>query len=149
MEMAQARVEAKRGLRRSTALALFELLRARFLVALIPFSYWRSGLGIEQAAASSVGITQIDVTSARFWARRVERAARRLPGESKCLPQSIALQRLLHCQGIGSRLVIAAAKAEPGQAREFHAWLEVGGEMVIGQCDPSRYSIVASFDRLG
>ena len=79
---------------------------------------------------------------ARFWAGRVERAAMRIPGETKCLPKALALRRLLASEGIASRLVIAIHLTEREQAHAYHAWLERGGAMLVGQCDRAEYRVL-------
>lgn len=89
------------------------------------------------------------MAGALIWARRVERAANRLPGRSKCLPKAMALQWILRRNAIASRLVIAIHKTDRQHDHSFHAWVEVGGEMVIGHCDRASYSCMASFDQFG
>jgi len=54
-------------------------------------------------------------------ARGVRRTLRLLPGDSRCLTQSLVLTRLLARRGRLSRLVIGVS---PGQAFGAHAWVE-------------------------
>lgn len=54
-------------------------------------------------------------------ARGVRRTLRLLPGDSRCLTQSLVLTRLLARRGRSSRLVIGVA---PGEAFGAHAWVE-------------------------
>jgi hypothetical protein len=54
-------------------------------------------------------------------ARAVRRTLRLLPGDSRCLTQSLVLTRLLARRGRASRLVIGVS---PGQAFGAHAWVE-------------------------
>lgn len=54
-------------------------------------------------------------------ARGVRRTLRLLPGDSRCLTQSLVLTRLLARRGRTSRLVIGVS---PGQAFGAHAWVE-------------------------
>lgn len=56
-------------------------------------------------------------------ARGVRRTLRLLPGDSRCLTQSLVLTRLLARRGRASRLVIGVS---PGQAFGAHAWVERG-----------------------
>lgn len=133
-------------LRWRTLAALLQLVRARVLVGFVPFQVWRGSLGaVSRQCAPKAGAGAI--AQARAWASRVERAASRLPGDSKCLPQAMALQWLLRREAIGSRLVIAVHKSDRAHRHSFHAWVEVGGELVIGHCDRASYSCVASFDQ--
>ncbi len=57
-------------------------------------------------------------------ARPVLRVLPRLPGDTRCLTQSLVLTALLARRGIGSTLVIAVAPADELIA---HAWVEHGG----------------------
>ena len=54
-------------------------------------------------------------------ARGVLRTLRLLPGDSRCLTQSLVLTRLLARRGRGSRLVIGVT---PGASFGAHAWVE-------------------------
>jgi hypothetical protein len=54
-------------------------------------------------------------------ARGVRRTLRLLPGDSRCLTQSLVLTRLLARRGRLSRLVIGVS---PGHAFGAHAWVE-------------------------
>lgn len=67
-------------------------------------------------------------------AAHVRRGAGRLPFESKCLPQALALSRMARRRAVPHSLVIAA---RPLGARsgmdDLHAWIEVGGRIVLGE----------------
>lgn len=67
------------------------------------------------------------VTAVRL-ARATTRMLHRLPGDTRCLSQSLVLIGLLARRGIGSKLLIAVA---PGQAFKAHAWVEHGGVPVL------------------
>lgn len=54
-------------------------------------------------------------------ARGVRRTLRVLPGDSRCLTQSLVLTRLLATRGRASRLVIGVSH---GEAFGAHAWIE-------------------------
>ena len=73
------------------------------------------------------------VRAARRLAGHVERAAQRLPFETKCLPRAMALSWLLRRRRLGHCVVIAV---RPPELRDgdhgLHAWVEVDGETVIG-----------------
>ena len=66
-------------------------------------------------------------------ARVVERGVYRLPIEARCLPQAMALAWMLRRRGMAPAIVLSAL---PGQHRggldDLHAWVELGGEVVIG-----------------
>ncbi len=111
---------------------------ARLLIAAVRFARWRKWLGdvAEDTAAHPAG--RLD----RYYARVVERAAGKLPFATKCLPRAIALHWMLHRRGRDSALVIAAL---PGAARgtrdDLHAWVERGGEILIGEPDQTYHRL--------
>lgn len=84
---------------------------------------------------------------ARLLAGCVERAAERLPGTSKCLPKAVALQVLLRLAGIPSRLVIAFHVTDRTGPDAYHAWTEVCGEMLVGECNRAEYRSIMTFDQ--
>lgn len=108
------------------------LLAARMLVACLQLRWWRGLLGpvADRPLPGSAG------DSDRRLARAVERAARRLPGQSKCLPRAMALHWMLARRGRPAQLVIAVL---PGAARgrldDLHAWVELGSDILIGALD--------------
>ena len=63
--------------------------------------------------------------------RAIRRAARMLPGTSRCLSQAIAGKWLLERRGFNSVLHVGVSAGE-GKARHAHAWLEVDGRIVTG-----------------
>ena len=141
---------AERWLGRAlTAEAMAYLLLARALVAWVPLAKWRSSLGAPSAtsAADAFSLGEGNRVPRRL-ARAVLRATARLPGQSLCLPQAIALQWLLHRRGLGGVLVIGV---RPGTARggidDLHAWIVRQGETLIGQSDQPHHPIyTATFE---
>lgn len=124
------------------------LLLARLAVRILPLRYlrfWLGALTSVQAANPAQALPAGQLSHARALARRVERAAQRLPGESRCLPRAMALHRLLARSGIASLLVIAIHRADRAGPQAFHAWVEHGGEMLVGQCDRADYGAVMTF----
>jgi len=108
------------------------LCRARLLVAMVPLARWRGSLGLAGAPGQA---TDADADrEARRFAVHVERAAARLPFETKCLVRAMALSWLLRARAIPHALVIAA---RPQAARSgddsLHAWVEQGGRIVLGE----------------
>lgn len=55
-------------------------------------------------------------------ARATRRTLRLLPGDTRCLSQSLVLSALLARRGVASRLVIGVA---PGEQFGAHAWVEL------------------------
>jgi hypothetical protein len=101
---------------------------ARLAIALLPFGWWRGWIGPGKTTSINA-----DQTSARQIAAHVERAAWRLPFQTKCLPQSMALSWMLARRGIDHQLTIAV---RPQHLRtdedRLHAWLAVNGRIVLG-----------------
>lgn len=133
-----------------TIRAMAALAAARIMVRWVPFSLWRRVLGqVVEQPTDRTAMGSSDLALACFLARRVERAAQRLPGTSKCLPQAMALQWLMRRAGMPSRLVIALHRHDRASEHTFHAWVEIGGNMLIGHCERELYSPVATFDQFG
>lgn len=122
------------------------------LVREVRFGRWRRWLGrpvkppaFEPGAASEAN------APARRLARAVERAAARLPGDSRCLPQAMALHWMLRRRGLGGALVMGVKPgARRGGLDDLHAWVVREGEVLIGAADlPYRALFAAaSHDRL-
>ena len=63
----------------------------------------------------------------------VRKVARRLPFKARCLPQAMAAQWMLRRRGVTSRLVFGARRGRtPERTIEYHAWLMVAGQCVVG-----------------
>jgi len=119
-------------LRCRTAEAAAEIARARALVAFVPFARWRDRLGTA-SAGPAVAADGAALAEARRLARHVDRAASRMPGESKCLPRAMALGKMLRRRAIPHALVIAARpESRRGGDDDLHAWIEVSGLILLG-----------------
>lgn len=128
------------------------LLVARFLVRFIPFSRWRGSLGVvvEGLHAPAAALSAPDPAQLREalrLGRCVMRAAERLPGESRCLPQAMALQWAMKRSGISSDLIIAIHAQDREAEHAYHAWVEHGGEILIGHCEPADYRRVLTISQ--
>lgn len=123
--------------RLATMRAIFYLAAARLLVRMTSLERLRESIG----KPLDVDVDGADEL-ARFWAGRVERAAMRLPSESKCLPKSVALYWLLKREGVASRIAVAIHVTERAGAHAYHAWLERDGEMLVGHCNREEYRVV-------
>ena len=74
-------------------------------------------------------------------ARIVRRVAHHVPFRAVCLPQAMAAQWMLRRRGVRSRLVFGARRGmAPERMLEFHAWLIVAGECVIGAGEFETYT---------
>ncbi len=152
--------------------ALF-LLLARLLVAHVPMRRWRRWLVTAEepapadgppadshfafSAGDPEGPTPAGEHLARAPQRRlprrvariVRRAARHVPFPAVCLPQAMALQWMLRRRGVASRLIFGARRKTPRAGLDFHAWLTVGGECVIGGGEVETYAPLPPFDGIG
>jgi hypothetical protein len=60
-----------------------------------------------------------------------------------CLPRALAAQTMLRRRGIASRLCLGVARE--GGALAAHAWLEVGGNTIVGGVEVARFTRLAEF----
>lgn len=108
------------------------LLAARLLVAWLRLRWWRRLLGPMATGPGTVLANEGD----RQLARAVKRAALRLPGNSKCLPQAMALHWMLARRSRPAQLVIGVLPdAERRGLDDLHAWVELDSEILIGELD--------------
>lgn len=135
--------------RLATLQAMAWLALARALVRIAPLRTFRSTLGSIAGADGNSCPVSADAATALAIARRIERAAMRLPGKSKCLPKAVALQWMLRRARLSSRLVVAVHRIDRNGPHAYHAWVEQGGQMLIGQCVRTDYCPVMTFDQFG
>lgn len=108
-----------------TAAALALLCWARLMIGWVPFERWRGTLGGATGRRSSA--------EARHLARQVERAATRLPFESKCLARAMALSWLLRRRHLRHTMVFAVRPPALRDSEDaLHAWVEIEGAKIIG-----------------
>lgn len=111
-----------------TVAAMARLCRAKLLVTFLPFDRWRHGLGLDAGNRDPA-----DVAVARKLGADVEWSARRLPFSTKCLPRAMALSSVLRRNRIDHAIVIAVRPSALRQSPDaLHAWVEVGGERILG-----------------
>jgi hypothetical protein len=112
------------------------LVVAKLLVRRVPLRVWRRSLGrvgLPQSKARDEASRRVSIA--------VRQAAVRLPGSYMCLPQAMAVQWMLRRRRIASALVFGAhGGGNRSTPLELHAWVEIGGQIVIGD-DPSRVYI--------
>ena len=149
--------------------ALF-LLLARLLVVHVPMRHWRRWLVTAEGPAPAGGPpadshsagnpegpapagAHLACTPPQRLPRRVARIVRRVaphvPFPAVCLPQAMALQWMLRRRGVASRLFFGARRKAQGAGLDFHAWLTVGGECVIGAGEVETYAPLPPFDGIG
>ena len=112
-----------------TLAAMTRLAWAQFLVMSVPFGRWRGTLGFHAQPVER----PLDLEQARRLAADVEWAAKRLPGEVRCLPRAMALSWMMRRRRIGHALVIAVRPSDHRSSPDaLHAWVESGGEKILG-----------------
>jgi len=112
--------------RTGTAVAMLLLCKARLTVSIVPFARWRAELGFATG-------TDGTISDAKRLAAVLERAAHRLPFETKCLPRSMALSWMLRQAGIGHSVIFGVRPTGcRDNADALHAWVEVQGVRILG-----------------
>ncbi len=110
--------------------AMLLLVLAKFLIDHLRFGRWRHMLGKMEKTAASL---PLDPKAIRPIIVAIYRATARLRGEYVCLPRAMAVQWMLRRRGIVSTLVFGIARdLKMGSLHDLHAWVEVGGTIVIG-----------------
>lgn len=128
------------------------LVFARLLISFVRFGRWRNALGrvvpdggeVLPAAESSGtdSAYQQPGTLDRYLSRVVDRAALRLPFEYRCLPRAMVLHWMLTRRGRSTLLVIGVLPGpRRGQLDDLHAWVELGGEVLIGS-SPEPFAVL-------
>jgi Transglutaminase-like superfamily len=118
------------GRRLSLLRAQWYLIRARLSVRLTP----RGRLLAEPPARMGVGgaeSTAMGIWRAQHAARAIDRAARFWPVAPTCLVRTIALERLLHHDGVAGAVVRIGVRVVADRP-QMHAWLEIDG-VAIGE----------------
>ena len=136
--------------RRMAFEAVALLVLARVFVGFVPMRRWRRRLNAGRPVGG--GDAEGDRVLGREVGRVVRKVASCLPFRAVCLPQAMAAQWMLRRRGVSSRLVFGvrrateepdgpphgehgdSARARPrtGAGLDFHAWLTVAGETVVG-----------------
>lgn len=132
--------------RGATAEAMACLILARLLIARVPFGRWRRWLGTPVAPQTDDPRLHLDANlAARRLARAVDRAARRLPGESRCLARAMALHWMMRRRTLGGVLHIGVLPgSERGSLDDLHAWITRLGEVLIGASDQPHRALFAT-----
>lgn len=126
------------------------LAEAAALVVLVRLGLWllpfRVVRGMLAAWAACAAIARDDSTLVARIAWAVPLAGAYVPAAT-CLTQALAAQALLARRGRPAQLRIGVARGRHGLL-EAHAWVEVGGQVVVGgQLDLTRYSLLPALER--
>ena len=130
----------------ATAEAMAWLILARLLIARVPFGRWRRWLGTPVVPPTDDPRLHLDANLAqRRLARAVERAAGRVPGESRCLARAMALHWMLRRRAMGGVLHIGVLPgSNRGSLDDLHAWVTRLGEVLIGASDQPHRALFAA-----
>ena len=118
-----------RGAQRVMALeAAVWLSLARLLVRRVPMRYWRGCVNAAETGSGPPDRRGLGCVVGRM----VRAVSRRLPGNVVCLPRALAAHWMLRRREVSSRLVFGVRRVAPGRAPDYHAWVTVDGEPVVG-----------------
>lgn len=78
------------------------------------------------------------------WA--ISAAGSRIPGGRNCLAQAISAEALLARFGHSSDLKIGARRTDAGNL-EAHAWIESGGQVIVGAFELETYAVMSRMGR--
>jgi hypothetical protein len=119
--------------------AAIVVMTVRLALLVLPFRRVHAFMAVQRLESQRPGRAP-----ARQWAWAVGVVARRIPGAS-CLTQALALQWLLAREGQAAIIHLGVAK-QAAAGFEAHAWLESGGEILIGGDESlDRYSPILTF----
>lgn len=124
-------------------------------------AHWKGSLG-ETMTGEFGAVGEHDsnrsaiLREAATYARQTERAAARLPYSPKCLPIAMALQWCARDAGLPTRLVVAIRNRSASldfdpealnltDEDKYHAWVELDGIMLVGECERAEYMPVFGF----
>jgi hypothetical protein len=113
--------------RRLIAQTMFWISFYRLGLWLAPYKWAKKWMQSERVADSDRVIGEQSVTEI---VRSVRSCSRFVPYAS-CLTQALAAKRLMH--NAGHAAAIKFGVRQGGEAFEAHAWLEVGGKIVLGK----------------
>lgn len=117
------------GEKRLILSAWMSVVKARTILWVVPFRYWRKQV-MDPPAKQAAVPTEAQLAQARRIANAVERVSRHFPGAS-CLTQALATRKMLARQGIECTLRLGVARDADGAFRA-HAWIEHAGDVLIG-----------------
>lgn len=116
----------------------------RLCVRLLPFRWIAPSLGRQGGPYTSPAhASSHTASSIRQVQDAIAAAVRNLPGQTVCLPQAIAAQRMLHRRGVQGTLYLGTRR-ENGELH-FHAWLKHAHLFVTGAFPEGQFTVLTSF----
>lgn len=117
---------------------------ARIAVAFIPFKHIAPTIGTLISQNELPTETETDARAIQI-AHAIARAVRYTPWKSVCLPQAIAVQRMLERRGLEWNLYLGVAREEEGAGLKAHAWLQNGSKILCGAAGHQNFTVVSVF----
>lgn len=111
--------------------ALVQVMRAQFEVWFGRFNRMQTSFGARCAVDLTLDPDGQE-TEAQKVATQVQRVARTLPWDVRCLVRAAAVKRMLGKRGISAVLVIGVAPSLPKAGTNAHAWITKSGRVLIG-----------------
>ena len=119
--------------------ALVALILSWIRIQFISPKRWASRLLDSDPDYSSEPSEEQRETTRRV-AKAVSRVVRNAPVKLVCLPQAMAARWMLRRRGIAPKMYIGAPLIRDEES-EFHAWLKLGDQWIVGHCDESKYAV--------
>jgi hypothetical protein len=114
----------------------------RLAISILPFRWLSPALG-DQTADVPTMPTERETDIARI-SKAVVTMGDHLPWKCGCLVQGLSGKTMLRLRGIESALILGLKKeTESGLAA--HAWLQCGGEILIGKRGTKRFKVISTF----
>jgi hypothetical protein len=110
--------------------AIVQLTRASIELRAVPAKRTIGLLGILRGSETLDSAAAEQLGEAELVGRSVTRAANNLPWRPTCLPQALAVTRMLRRRGIGSQVHLGVTSPS---VRKAHAWVTVAGHPVVGR----------------
>jgi hypothetical protein len=110
--------------------AIAQLTRASIELRAVPASRTIGLLGLVRSSELLDSAAPEHLNEAELVGRSITRAANKLPWRPTCLPQALAVKRMLGRRGIASELHLGVTSPT---VRQAHAWVTVAGQPVVGR----------------
>ena len=124
--------------------AVFWLGLARLALLLVPFRRLAVHLGTPSHETPAQNLDQAATERARTVGGAVQRAARNLPWDCRCMAQALAGKAMLRRRGLPSTLYLGVAKDEAADLCA-HAWLRCGDAVITGGEGADRFTVLSTF----
>jgi hypothetical protein len=126
--------------------ACLNLGLARICVWAVPFRFIARTMCIRSSGSVPPDLSPDQLRLARNIRWTIRLAARHVPWNAVCLPQSLAARLMLKRRGIPATLYFGVRKS-PSGARELeaHAWVLAGLIEVTPRQEPENFVVIATF----